>query len=110
MTVNNHRKQLPKAGVLCQQWVRCGRPGCVCRSGRLHGPYMYHFHREDGLLQKRYVRLADVAAVRAAMAAEKAQHRIQRLAEQQSQDQWRMAVTRLREVEDYVRANGDAGR
>ena len=53
---------LPKTlpGVVCQQWVRCGRPGCRCARGQLHGPYAYHFARENGRLRKRYVGPADL--------------------------------------------------
>jgi hypothetical protein len=49
------------AGVLCRQWVRCGRPGCRCARGELHGPYWYLFRRDDaGRLHKRYVPLREV--------------------------------------------------
>ena len=60
-------ESLPKAPSLHVQWVRCGSPGCRCTRGQLHGPYYYRFWREDGRLRKRYVRLDDVAAVRASM-------------------------------------------
>src|SRR5262249_5512865 len=65
MTLSTHRERLPKIGALCVQWVRCSRPSCACGSRRqLHGPYHYLFFRAGGRLQKRYVRKADVAAVR----------------------------------------------
>ena len=54
---------LPKTAALCAQWVRCGKPGCRCARGELHGPYHYLFRRERGRLVKRYVRCADVAEV-----------------------------------------------
>jgi hypothetical protein len=66
-------KMLP--GVVCQQWVRCGRPNCRCACGQLHGPYFYHFVRENGRLRKRYVRLADAEGVRAACEARQRQRR-----------------------------------
>jgi len=53
-----------RAGWLSAQRVRCGRPGCKCSRGELHGPYFYLFWREGRKLKKRYVRRADVAAVR----------------------------------------------
>ena len=57
---------LPKTGVVCRQWARCGRPTCRCARGELHGPYDYLFWREGGRLRKRYVRQADAEAARAA--------------------------------------------
>ena len=41
-------KMLP--GVVCPQWVRCGRPNCRCSKGQPHGPYFYRFWREGGKL------------------------------------------------------------
>ncbi len=58
----------PKKGALCPQWVRCGKTACRCAHGELHGPYQYLFWREGGRRRKRYVRLADVADVQAALA------------------------------------------
>jgi hypothetical protein len=53
-------------GAVCRQWKRCGKAGCKCSCGALHGPYFYRFWREDGRLRKAYVKSADVQAVRAA--------------------------------------------
>ena len=60
---------LPKieAGTLHEQFVRCGRPGCRCADGRLHGPYFYRFWREAGRLRKAYVPRSQLEAVRAAI-------------------------------------------
>jgi hypothetical protein len=54
---------LPKTmpGVVCVQWVRCGRSNCHCGRGTPHGPYHYRFWRERGRLRKSYVRPADLA-------------------------------------------------
>ena len=49
--------------------VRCGRSGCRCASGKLHGPFYYIFWREGGRLRKRYVKQADLADVQAAVTA-----------------------------------------
>lgn len=59
---------LPKMeiGTVHAQWLRCGRPGCRCAAGRLHGPYFYRFWRESGRLRKQYVPKDRVAEVRAA--------------------------------------------
>lgn len=60
-------KMLP--GSLCKQWVRCGKAGCHCARGELHGPYYYRFWREGGQLRKEYVRRENVEGVKAACAA-----------------------------------------
>jgi hypothetical protein len=53
----NSPKTLPKMlpGVVCWQWVRCGRSGCRCGRGSLHGPYAYRFFREGIRLHKAYI-------------------------------------------------------
>jgi hypothetical protein len=90
-------KTLPKTlpGVVCAQWVRCGRRQCRCATGQLHGPYHYRFWRQGGRLRKEYVRPADLAHVRAACAA----RRQEWLAIRAAWDQWRQFLARLREVE-----------
>ena len=35
--------------------VRCGKPRCACREGKLHGPYVYKYWREGGRVRKKYV-------------------------------------------------------
>jgi hypothetical protein len=62
-------------GVVCRQWVRCGRANCRCARGQLHGPYFYHFARENGRLRKRYVRPAEADGVKAACEARRRQRR-----------------------------------
>lgn len=57
-------KVLP--GKVHVQWVRCGRAGCRCAQGQLHGPYYYRFWREGGRLRKEYVKRADLEGVIAA--------------------------------------------
>src|SRR5688500_3008296 len=54
---------------ICTQYVRCGKPKCRCVGGALHGPYFYHFTRENGRLRKRYNKKADVEAEKRALAA-----------------------------------------
>jgi hypothetical protein len=48
--------------------VRCGKPGCRCARGELHGPYYVHGWRERGEQRRRYVPLANVEAVRRELA------------------------------------------
>ena len=61
---------LPKTlpGAVCAQRVRCGKPGCRCSRGLGHTAY-YRFWREGGRQRKRYVKRADLDAVRAACEA-----------------------------------------
>lgn len=56
-------------GTICTQYVRCGKPTCICRTGKLHGPYHYRVWRAEGVVQKVYVRPEDVAASVQACAA-----------------------------------------
>ena len=39
------REGIPGTVVTC--WVRCGKVGCRCATGKPHGPYFYHRWRED---------------------------------------------------------------
>jgi hypothetical protein len=88
---------LPKTlpGVVCQQWVRCGRPACRCARGSLHGPYFYRFWREGGRLRKAYVRRPDVEQVRLWCRARRGAR--QELAGWR--EVWRQLVAQVREVE-----------
>ena len=56
-------------GTVCVQYVRCGKPTCACRAGKLHGPYHYRVWRVGGAVQKVYVRPEEVQAVSAACEA-----------------------------------------
>jgi hypothetical protein len=52
-------------GAICPQMVRCGKSGCKCARGELHGPYYYRFTRDQyGRLHKQYVRRSEVEAWR----------------------------------------------
>ena len=65
MTTEN-ADSLPKMlpGVVCAQWRKCGKAGCRCARGDLHGPYFARFWRQGGRLRKAYIRKADVEDVR----------------------------------------------
>jgi len=54
----------PLPGSICEQFIRCGKLGCHCRTGKLHGPYYYRIWRAGGEVHKLYVKGADVAQVR----------------------------------------------
>ena len=85
-------------GAICQQWVRCGRSGCRCSRGDLHGPYTYVFSREAGRLRKRYVRLDAVPTVQAACAERREQERQARESARSWREKWRLLQASLREV------------
>lgn len=53
------------SGALSEQTRRCGKPGCRCAGGQLHGPYAYFVPRPAGRGRARYVPGELVAAVRA---------------------------------------------
>ena len=92
---NTNPEPLPKTlpGVVCAQRVRCGKPGCRCARGPGHLAY-YRFWRDGGRLRKRYVRRADLAAVRAACAARQCERR--ELSE--AWQQWRRLAAVVRGV------------
>ena len=52
------------AGSLAVQGRRCGKAGCRCASGELHGPYAYFSARAHGASRLRYVPAALVETVR----------------------------------------------
>jgi hypothetical protein len=35
--------------------VRCGKEGCKCNDGKLHGPYWYAYWSEGGMTRSKYV-------------------------------------------------------
>jgi hypothetical protein len=82
-------------GVVCWQWVRCGRPGCRCAKGNLYGPYAYRFFRQGNRLRKVYVRKALVDQVTEACNARRALR--QQL--KASRQEWRGLLAGIREAE-----------
>jgi hypothetical protein len=38
-----------------QEMVRCGKKGCKCSRGELHGPYWYAYWSEDGKTKSEYI-------------------------------------------------------
>jgi hypothetical protein len=85
---------LPKTlpGVVCVQWRKCGKAGCRCARGDLHGPYFARFWRQGGQLRKAYVRKADLEDVR-----ERCQARRQARAE------WLAAMQQIREMASFLK-------
>ena len=60
---------IPLEGEVCVQYIRCGKGGCRCSSGQLHGPYHYRIWREGARVRKVYVKSAEVEAVKASCEA-----------------------------------------
>lgn len=57
-------------GVALTQGRRCGKPGCRCARGELHGPYTYlSLGREGGRARLLYVPAASVGVVSRRVAA-----------------------------------------
>ncbi len=57
-------ESLYKTPLLVRHGVRCGKAGCRCRRGFLHGPYAFLYWRDERSRQRRrYIRAADVGAV-----------------------------------------------
>ena len=66
LDVTNHLLPHPLEGEVCVQYIRCGKPGCRCQAGHLHGPYHYRIWREGAQVRKVYVKAAELASVKAA--------------------------------------------
>lgn len=54
----------PKVPALVRHPVRCGSPTCRCAGGELHESWRLVWRGQDGRQRRRYVRKADLAAVR----------------------------------------------
>ena len=69
-----------KTPALVAYRVRCGKANCRCRQGELHGPYWFLRWREGGRQRRRYVKVDELAAVRAVIERRHAEERADRLA------------------------------
>jgi hypothetical protein len=85
------------AGAVIAQYVRCGKAGCRCARGQLHGPYLYRKWREGSRQHKSYIKPQDVAAVQAACQAERELLSAARLARQIARQDWSRLADLLRE-------------
>ena len=92
-------KTCPKIPALTAQHTRCGKPHCRCTAGHLHGPYHYLRWREGSTHRRRYVRAADVPAVRAVLEQRREQRRAERLAFSMSLRSWRELTALVAEYE-----------
>jgi hypothetical protein len=94
---------LHKIPALLTTWTRCGKPNCRCNAGRLHGPYHVMHWREGKVQRRRYVRAADVEAVRAVIEARRAERRAERLAFALAMGSWREHLRWVAECEAALR-------
>ncbi len=85
-----------KTPALVPYRVRCGKPTCRCNAGDGHGPYWFLRWREGGTQRRRYVKQADLAAVRAVVERRRAADRADRLVRL-------LALDDLREVEAWLK-------
>ena len=101
-----HPELEPLPGSVISQFICCGKPGCRCSHGDLHGPYYSRIWREDGRVRKQYVKITDVERVRKqtqmyeeyAAALKRLQR--QRLALQASITRWYEDLWQIRQTQD----------
>jgi len=49
------RQQSKSGGYLQLEKVRCGKAGCKCTRGELHGPYWYAYQKKGGRTVSTYI-------------------------------------------------------
>ena len=92
-------KAFHKTPALASYRVRCGKSNCRCTTDVRHGPYWFLHWREGTVQRRRYVRQADVAAVRAVIERQRYIDREERRAAAQAMADLRRLRTWLRELE-----------
>jgi hypothetical protein len=92
-------KTLYKTPCLVSHRVRCGKPNCRCATGEGHGPYWFLHWREGAIQRRRYVRQADVDAVRTVIERRQRHDRETRLLLAYSLADLRRLRTWLRDLE-----------
>ena len=69
----------PLPGALVQDFKKCGRPGCKCARGELHGPYLVRVWYEGKKRRKAYVSAADAPRVEAGIKLRELEQHVARL-------------------------------
>lgn len=96
---------LYKTPLLVRHGVRCGKAGCRCRRGELHGPYAFLYWRDErGRQRRRYIRAADVGAVEQIVTRRRFTDREARRRRDQAAKELRTLLRWLRELERDQRA------
>ncbi len=96
-------KSLYKIPTLLTTWTRCGKPRCRCREGHLHGPYHALHWREGRVHRRRYVRAADLPAVRAIIDRRRQERFQERLDHAIGMMTWRQMARQLEAIEARIR-------
>lgn len=99
----------PIQGEVCSQFIRCGKDGCRCQKGVLHGPYYYRIWREGSKVHKAYVKASDVQAVRAQCEAYKALQTQLRQMRQGRQELAQRITQEWRQTKRLMRAHSARG-
>jgi hypothetical protein len=99
----NVAETCPKIPVLLPTWKTCGKAGCKCGRGELHGPYWSLRWREGRVHRRRYVRAADVPAVRAMIETRRDERRRERLDHALGLTTWRELARQLEDIEARIR-------
>ena len=94
----------PKVPALVRHPVRCGSPSCRCAGGELHESWRLVWRGEDGRQRRRYVRKADLEAVRAIVGRRADQARAVRLERAVANAELRALIRLYRELVREERA------
>jgi len=93
----------PKVPALVRHPVRCGSPSCRCTRGELHESWRLVWRAADGRQRRRYVRQADLAAVREIIRRRADQARAVRLSRAVATAELRAMIRLYRELMREVR-------
>lgn len=102
-SVTELAETLYKIPALLTTWTRCGKPGCRCTAGQLHGPYHALYWREGGRQRRRYVSARDVPAVSAILQRRQRERATERLALASALRSWRAVSRWVAEYESALR-------
>jgi len=50
-------------GSLVKRYTVCGKPGCKCRHGEKHGPFLYVSQKIGGKTRYRYIRAGEITKI-----------------------------------------------
>jgi hypothetical protein len=92
-------------GQIEARFKKCGRAGCKCSRGELHGPYFYHRTWLGERHRRRFVRLANVAEARAACE----EYRALQAQLRKGRAEWRATLARARELFSFLAGAERAG-
>ena len=93
----------PKVPALVRHPVRCGSPSCRCTRGELHESWRLVWRAADGRQRRRYVRRADLEAVRAIVGRRAEEARAARLERAIAGGELRTLIRLYRELVREVR-------